>query len=134
MFSLILALLAGFDDSPVWQAPNAQMKSVVMSAIGRKLLDADSAKFVWPKENANGVVYCGWVNSRNSVGGYVGYRPFMIIGSHMAGPKGRTDYRASSAYVYDPTDHVESAGIGSGCAKGGFDLSRVPSTNPNDHS
>ena len=42
--------------------------------------DPDAAKFLWvPVVEANGsAAYCGFVNGKNSYGGYTGYHPFMV--------------------------------------------------------
>lgn len=55
-----------------------------------KLVDPDSAKFVWPygfqygvwklgSSEMNGWLTCGLVNARNRMGGYTGQRSFVVI-------------------------------------------------------
>lgn len=54
-------------------------KSSIREAVKRDLKDPDSAKFRWNPNKLHGVAYCGFVNSRNSYGGYVGFSPFMVF-------------------------------------------------------
>ncbi len=65
----------------------AQIKTVEEGA-RRGLKDPDSAKFegIVGGRNAQGDVFaCGYVNSRNSFGGYVGMQPFGGMITNVAG-------------------------------------------------
>lgn len=46
-----------------------------MELVRAQLKDPDSAKFKGVKESSPGYV-CGFVNAKNSYGGYIGYRVF----------------------------------------------------------
>lgn len=62
---------------------NKSEKAYVEKAIKERLKDPDSAKFkhTYYVSNGNGA-YCGFVNSKNSYGGYAGDTPFMAIIMH----------------------------------------------------
>ncbi|WP_049273158.1 hypothetical protein [Pseudomonas putida] len=57
-------------------------KSKIEAAVKERLVDADSAKFKFPKYSG-GSVYCGQVNAKNRMGGYAGFAVFqtMILSS-----------------------------------------------------
>lgn len=139
VLGLVLASFSAHAEEPaqpaVWRPISPQAKAVISSAVGDKMLDGVTAQYRWPKENINGVGYCGWVNSKNSYGAYTGFRPFYVLGAHSFSKKGLGDYTVFSVSIFDPTDDVESAPINNGCAKAGFDISQgPPSANPNDLS
>jgi hypothetical protein len=53
--------------------------------IKSKLTDPDSARFrnvmaVRPKSFSSGFLFCGEVNAKNQLGGYVGFQPFLAVG------------------------------------------------------
>jgi len=59
-------------------------------AISAELIDPDSAHFEWPYDftrRENGWVTCGYVNSRNRMGGYAGKAAVLVVFS-----PGRTPY------------------------------------------
>lgn len=65
-----------------------------VEAVRSSLTDSDSAIFkdVWAvrgklAETPEGVFACGSVNAKNSFGGYVGYMPFVAIGSTVVTPQ-----------------------------------------------
>ena len=60
-----------FDSHPRRQLTNFG-KSTVETAIRERLKDPQSAIFTWPDFIEGGKTYCGYVNSKNSFGGYVG--------------------------------------------------------------
>lgn len=51
------------------------------SAVTEQLKDPDSAQFSGLRESSDGKHICGYVNAKNSFGGYVGERPFFVIKS-----------------------------------------------------
>lgn len=57
-------------------AQPATEKAVII-AVKTQLKDPDSAKFRGVKEYSPGY-WCGWVNAKNSYGGYSGYSVFMF--------------------------------------------------------
>ena len=69
MMILALALAAA--------PPSAAMKSAVEKAVRYELKDPESARFKWPQVS-NAYYYCGFVNAKNSRGGYTGFEPFHI--------------------------------------------------------
>ena len=72
MVGTAAALLAVVGFYADW-GPIGQFASV-RNAVEDRLKDPDSARFRNIREVENG--YCGEVNARNSMGGYVGFRPF----------------------------------------------------------
>lgn len=73
-FLLTIALLGdpvpeGHQDGQHWIAEHIE------PAIREELMDPESARFEWPfffSAQSNGWATCGYVNSKNSMGGYVG--------------------------------------------------------------
>jgi hypothetical protein len=47
-------------------------KSVISEAVLDSLKDPESARFAWPPYRDGSDLYCGYVNAKNSFGGYVG--------------------------------------------------------------
>lgn len=88
--------------SPVTQAaaamtaPNASEAAKAKAAVSRVLKDPASAQFEGLFTHPGAV--CGFVNARNSFGGYTGRRPFgYIIAQDVAyvlEPSGRTDHHS----------------------------------------
>lgn len=66
------------DPSPAQRAITAEDKIAVADAVRAKLKDPDSARFRW-LPSASGLTYCGFVNSKNSFGGYTGFQPFTTV-------------------------------------------------------
>ncbi|ELM3737219.1 hypothetical protein RYR42_002720 [Edwardsiella piscicida] len=75
MRKLILLALCGvsaFVSTSVMARELAQSeKQVIMGIVNAQLKDPDSAKYTW-QDYKGGGLYCAWVNSKNSYGGYVG--------------------------------------------------------------
>lgn len=69
----------------------ARMRAVTEEAIRRQLVDPASAQFEWPygftrgewkrllRSRVNGLITCGFVNSRNRMGGYAGRTAFAVV-------------------------------------------------------
>ncbi|WP_051531718.1 hypothetical protein [Sphingomonas sp. URHD0057] len=55
---------------------SAEQRKAAIAAVKAELKDADSAKFrdLRPMDGKGGV--CGWVNAKNSYGGYIGFSVF----------------------------------------------------------
>lgn len=109
------------------QPPSAQMKSAIMQAADAKLIDGASARYKWPNEDRGGVVYCGWVNAKNRMGGYTGWSPFISVGGHEDGPKGDGSYAVGQIYIgSDNNEGADNAIIAKFCPAAGFDTAHVP--------
>lgn len=72
-------------------ALSAEQRADVETGVKRKLVDPNSAMFGSmnarvSRNTASAYIVCGWVNSRNSDGGYAGDQPFIA----MYAPKFRT--------------------------------------------
>ncbi|MBD1590173.1 hypothetical protein [Pseudomonas typographi] len=72
-----MAMLVGNFSVGAAEFTKAQ-KSKIEEAVKDRLSDPDSAKFKFPPYKG-GDVYCGTVNAKNKMGGYVGFSPFQIF-------------------------------------------------------
>lgn len=66
------------------RAQSARLIEVARTAFDQELLDYPSARFrdvrpIFKYPNARGPILCGFVNSRNRMGGYVGWQRFSVI-------------------------------------------------------
>ena len=78
MKSLLLAMLLVTGVCHA-QSPD-QAIADAKAAIARKMKDPESARFAGVVASPKGSTVCGWVNAKNSFGGYVGYKPFYVMG------------------------------------------------------
>lgn len=63
--------------------PDLMKKSQAKRLAREQLIDPDSAQFRNMAVSAKGNIVCGEVNSKNRMGGYVGYQPFFVVqGKH----------------------------------------------------
>lgn len=58
--------------------PLPVIKSEIKADLNRRLLDGESARYIWPKR-ASKNAYCGFVNAKNRLGAYTGYRLFLTM-------------------------------------------------------
>lgn len=70
---LLLAGYAGAQDTSV-SIEDAKAR------VAMKMKDPESARFAGVTRDPKGNTVCGWVNAKNSYGGYVGYKPFFVMG------------------------------------------------------
>lgn len=59
----------------------------VKTGVSRGLKDPESARFEEPfiaADDGQTIHVCGYVNARNSYGGYVGIKPFYALGDHLS--------------------------------------------------
>lgn len=85
-------------------APTRAELQTARAAVARLLRDPDSLRFrnVTTYLQPNGVrIFCGEFNSRNGLGGYVGYRGFMTIGRTVLAQRGYDDIRTSQFWHYE---------------------------------
>tara|TARA_R110002051_G_C8596521_1_gene479718 strand:- start:323 stop:673 length:351 start_codon:yes stop_codon:yes gene_type:complete len=63
-------------------------------AVKHHLKDADSAQFrdLFIREHEEMVILCGWVNAKNSLGGYTGYHRFVTGGVNATWLEGHPDF------------------------------------------
>lgn len=117
--TLTIAAVPVADES----APTAQMKSAISKEIGVSLLDGQAARYKWPKKKAGAPIYCGFVNSKNAMGAYAGFQPFMVIGDYNT--KGIYSVSASVAGLsLDGTDmQVRAIKM---CMDAGYSLTKIP--------
>jgi hypothetical protein len=83
---LAIALASAPASAETWDSPppfNAATKGSLQAAVKDRLLDGDSAKWRWlPFRNDQTTVaqYCGFVNAKNRMGGYIGFNPVWVTG------------------------------------------------------
>lgn len=98
----------------------AANKVQITKAVKQLLKDPDSARFRWPGVQEWGL-YCGWVNAKNSYGGYAGFEPFMVMGGVGSGPKADGTFTVYKAEIGGGDGIVEKM-----CSQHGFDMSGPP--------
>lgn len=81
LYAVLLALLA----APAFAQADADAIAHAKAIVANKLKDPESAQFKDlvqrpPSEPGKSAVVCGWVNAKNSYGGYVGFKPFLVVG------------------------------------------------------
>jgi len=75
-----LALFAIAADEPFQPRPITDAeKAMIRQAVKKKLIDPGSAQFRWNTRVSHSVVYCGFVNSKNRMGGYVGFTAYEVM-------------------------------------------------------
>jgi hypothetical protein len=77
--SLLLPTVAGAQ--PLANVPRPLTDDEMAQArelVSQQLKDPESARFRWNPSVLDENIYCGFVNARNSFGGYVGYRVFFV--------------------------------------------------------
>lgn len=91
LFSMLVAM-AEFAPRPLPDADRIAIQKV--SEI--KMLDGKSARFIWPKQR-DASLYCGFVNAKNAMGGYTGYKPFSVLLGKPASGFSILDYGAKGS-------------------------------------
>ncbi|OTA15240.1 exported hypothetical protein [Xenorhabdus beddingii] len=81
---LVLISVSFFAKSAITDRPLTQQEiSLVESELKVSLKDPDSAKFkhvnLIQDSESSIDIYCGQVNAKNSYGGYVGFKPFIMV-------------------------------------------------------
>ena len=94
-------------------------REAIKAFVADKLYDGESARWRWPlaREPAG---YCGWVNAKNRMGAYVGWRLYYVF--YLSGAGGVKVLRARMT----GDDDAETAKINSLCADDGYDISGPP--------
>lgn len=93
-------------------------KAAVETGVRKKLKDPESARFKWPPAVIGQETYCGFVNAKNSYGGYAGFVPFYIA---IFDDRGKP-YAALSMLATDDPEDTNTAVVAQMCATAGFDL------------
>lgn len=91
--------------------PEEGQKAVMALAEG-DLFDAESARWRWPDYVEGRKVYCGYLNAKNRMGAYVGFKPFMVYLSRETGQLKVSDLRI-------PTGSEERQSLLTECAERG---------------
>lgn len=103
----------------------AAHKKQIASAVKQQLKDPESAQFRWPAPHKFGL-YCGWVNAKNSYGGYTGFQPFMIMGGVGDGPKSDGSFLVMDTTIGSSGD--DQTIVLKMCSDHGFDMSGPPAS------
>lgn len=85
--ALVLAATATEEWEPL-PPFNAETRSKVESSLRDKLFDGESARWRWLPAKDDGTTvaqYCGFVNAKNRIGGYVGFQPVWATGRWTGG-------------------------------------------------
>lgn len=117
MVSLLLLVAAA---TPNIEAPpfTGDGKRQVVAALSDRLVDGESARWRWlqPRRQDSGLmIYCGWVNGKNRLGGYTGFQTFWAVG---VWADGKFDVALS--------EFNNAAVARQMCEKAGFDMSEMP--------
>lgn len=83
MKTLWIALLLVASTAHAEDPANTQAIEDAKSRIAFKMKDPESARFADVSVNMTGKtpLVCGWINAKNSFGGYVGFKPFYVLGT-----------------------------------------------------
>ena len=76
MRTLVLILMLGCSLASAKEVSGPKVLLVAREAVKDRLKDPDSAKF--KSEKINGTTVCGEVNSKNSYGGYIGFKRYIV--------------------------------------------------------
>lgn len=88
---ILAALALQAAPAPPTKAEQAEIKRY----FDAELLDGPSARWKWPARVSKGS-YCGWVNAKNRMGAYTGWKPFYFIKLDNGKPAGGIAGSASS--------------------------------------
>lgn len=111
MFTIALMLIAADPAKPI-PPLRETTKAEIQRKLDLELIDGASARYLWPKRTDSSA-YCGFVNAKNSLGGYVGWKLFtaLLIDSPTKGQvlmgvslPGQDKFCLENGYPIDPTD------------------------------
>lgn len=117
--ALVLAAAAPTAPFPLTAAD----KAVVVKSVKDQLLDGEAARWRWPLHQPKFGLYCAWVNSKNRLGAYTGWAPYMVTGGKSASGKFlvlSVDV-ANSDLSGDDSEIVVTM-----CSRHGYDLTNGP--------
>lgn len=81
-------LLAGTSALAAPPPLSVREQAEIRRVVGGKLKDGESARWQWPVPTTQGqtIAYCGFVNAKNSYGGYTGFAQFFVLLTRGAHP------------------------------------------------
>jgi hypothetical protein len=122
-FALALITLPAMASEQSTVPASASLKSAVTQIMTKKLMDGTSAQYRWLPMVKDSVVYCGFVNAKNSYGAFIGFQPFMVVGAE--GKSGK--FTAFSAVVGASAigDRVQQHAARE-CLDAGYDIATIP--------
>lgn len=93
-------------------------KASIRVAVKREMKDPGSATFRWNPEVLEKTVYCGFVNGKNSYGGYTGHTLFMaLLGTNKDGVR-----VAAIAKIDGKPDEIGTSAEATMCADSHYNL------------
>lgn len=112
MLILAAALLLQATDAP----PPPALQAKIKRHFDADLLDGPSARWKWPamRKSAKGL-YCGWVNAKNKLGAYTGWKPFYVFEVNGKVDGEIDDGQSSTAIMLDVL-----------CTQKGYDITEPP--------
>lgn len=98
---------------------NSDERAMIEREVRRVLIDPESARFRWAPQMLQSDIYCGFVNARNSMGGYTGFKLFMtFIGTRKDGTR-----VVALAKISRPIGRLGESAEEQMCANYGYPLS-----------
>ena len=125
---MILLLVVGSSSAQVEDQAIADAKA----KIAMKMKDPESARFtdLVAVDNGKGPTVCGWINAKNSYGGYVGYKPFFVMGKIAQVRDDASDSIINNHIIFDSIWSICSPNTGESF---GTDIVDLPKINVEKH-
>lgn len=116
------ALILAAAQAPAAQFPRdltAEDRAMIERQVRRELIDPESARFRWAPQMLESDIYCGFVNAKNHMGGYTGFKLFMtFIGTRHDGTR-----VVALAKISRPIGRLQESAEERMCARYGYPLS-----------
>lgn len=94
------------------------LRQGIMRFLNARMLDGPASRYKWPAQRKSKLLYCGWINGKNTMGGYVGWRPFYVYFS--------LDGTVERVQVYDPSDKADPIMFDALCKSNGYNIDTPP--------
>ena len=133
MIAMLAAGSAGLSDMSMAAEPTtpynltAANKRDIITQIKDELFDGESARWRWPKHVPEFGLYCGFVNAKNRLGAYTGFKPFMVIGGVPGDNVSVGKYLVANVkFSTNNEDDTVTGVVKQMCSSKGYDTSSVP--------
>lgn len=127
VFGFMISASAFAADRTEPYALSARAKTDIIRQVKDTLIDGESARWRWPLHQPEWGVYCGFVNSKNRMGAYVGFVPFFVAGGIGDGPKSSGEFKLFEHRIATPDgSDFDSQIVYKMCGKYGYSVSKVP--------
>lgn len=129
--AVALAAPASATDRSAPYALTPRAKADIIRQVKDSLIDGESARWRWPLHQPKWGFYCGFVNSKNRMGAYVGFVPFYVSGGIGDAPKSTGEFKVFMKGIATPDGaDMESEIVYKMCAKEGYSLTNIPPEQP----